>query len=102
MPLYKLRRHVIYRSGCQETEEVWGVDRRPARLVACAAPRDTDRDDPLRSRSECATQLLKHRGDYVTWENMMDWLSDAEEAGYEVVSGFNKFSPFSTIILRGP
>ena len=102
MPLYKLRRHVIYRPGYQETEEVWGIDRRPTRLSACAAPRDTDRDDPLRSRSECNTQLLKHRGEYVTWENMMDWLSDAEEAGYEVVSGFKKFSPFSTIILRGP
>lgn len=102
MPLYKLRRHVIYRPGCQETEEVWGIDRRPTRLPVCPAPRDTDRDDPLRSQSECCTQLLKHHGEYVTWENMMDWLSTAEEAGYEVVSGFKKFFPFSTIILRGP
>jgi hypothetical protein len=39
-------------------------------------------------------------GDYVTWERMMEWMSEAEEAGYEVISGFKKMSPYSTIIIK--
>lgn len=67
------------------------------------APRDTDADDPLR-HDECGcTQLLVLPcGSYVTWHRFMEWLSVAEAAGYELVSGFKKLSPYSTIVVRGP
>jgi hypothetical protein len=107
MPLYRLRRHVIYDSGCGQTQEVWGADRpfgSPA-LKTRPSPRDTDADDPLRrgGRNECiCAPLLVLDGDYVTWDDIWEWLSVAEAAGYEVVSGFKKMSPYSTIVLRGP
>jgi hypothetical protein len=103
MPIYRLRRHVIYRPGYQETEEVWGIDRRLAALPTVCAPRDTDTDDPLRSRS-CGTPLLLKLadGDFVTWHRLPEWLSEAEAAGYELVSGYKHMSPYSTLILRGP
>ena len=103
MPVYRLRRHVIYRPGCQETEEVWGIDRRPAALPTACGPRDTDADDPLRARSCGAPLLLKTAdGDYVTWHRLMEWLSEAEAAGYELVSGYKKMSPYSTMVISGP
>lgn len=83
--------------------EVWGVDRPMAGLPTKGAPRDTDADDPLR-RDECGcTQLLLLPcGSMVTWARMMEWMSFAEAAGYEIVSGFKKLSPYSAIIVRGP
>lgn len=104
MPVYRLRRHVIYRpGGCQETEEVWGIDRRPAALSVACAPRDTDIDDPLRSQLCGAPLLLKNSsGEFVTWDGLMEWLSEAEAAGYELVSGYKHVSPYSTFVIRGP
>ena len=99
MPIYKLIRHVIYHPGSQNTHEVWGVDRSPPGLPTTGAPRSTDEDDPLR-RGACVPLLLMRDGDYVTWERMMEWMSEAEEAGYEVISGFKKMSPYSTIIIK--
>jgi hypothetical protein len=29
-------------------------------------------------------------------------MSEAEEAGYEIVSGFKNLSPFTVIVIRGP
>lgn len=104
MPIYRLRRHVIYRAGgCQETEEVWGIDRRPAALPSMCAPRDTDTDDPLRARDCGAPVLLKTAdGAFVTWHRLPEWLSEAEAAGYELVSGYKNLSPYTTMMLRGP
>ena len=105
MPLYRLSRHVIYRSGCQQTDEVWGIDRAPpltSGLSVRCAPRDTDEDDPLRRRACGSPLLLLHEGDYVSWGMIWEWLSVAEAAGYEVISSFKKISPYSTIVIRGP
>lgn len=103
MPLYQLRRHVIFKPGCQETVEVWGVDRPMAAMPTRGAPRDTDADDPLRGGDCGCTQLLVLPcGSYVTWHRMMEWLTVAEAAGYELVSGFKKLSPYSTLVVRGP
>jgi hypothetical protein len=33
---------------------------------------------------------------------MWEWLSEAEKAGYELVSGYKELSPYSTLIIRGP
>lgn len=103
MPLYRLRRHVIYDSACGQTREVWGTDRpfgSPA-LKTRPAPRDTDADDPLR-RGDCGCAvLLVLEGHFVTWDAIWTWLSVAEGEGYEVVSGFKKLSPYSVIVLRG-
>jgi hypothetical protein len=98
MPIYSLSRHVIYKPGCQETIEVWGIDRPAHGIKTVCAPRDTDADDPLRSDR---TFLLKLEcGDYVTWDRMFEWLSEIEEHGYEVISGFEKMSPYTNIIIR--
>lgn len=104
MPLYKLHRHVIHKPNCMEAEEVWGINRAPPPpLETRGAPRDTDRDDPLRNRNgDCCTQLLWRNGNYVPWHHVIDWLSDAEAAGYEVISGFKNLTPYSVILLRGP
>jgi hypothetical protein len=99
MPIYRLIRHVIFRPGTQETVEVWGIDRPAAGLPTVGAPSFTDADDPL-GRGPCSPLLLMRDGDYVTWHRMMEWLGEAEEAGYEVVSGFKKLSPYSTIVIR--
>jgi len=101
MPVYRLIRHVIFRPGSQETQEVWGIDRAPAALPVVGAPSFTDADDPLR-RGACSPLLVMRNGDYVTWDRFFEWLSEAEEPGYELVSGFKKLSPYSQMILRGP
>jgi len=101
MPIYSLRRHVIFRPGRQETTEVWGIDRPAAGLATAGAPPSTDADDPLR-RGPCSPLLLMRDGDYVTWARFFEWLSEAEEAGYELVSGFKNLSPYSRMVLRGP
>ncbi len=102
MPVYRVRRHVIYKPGCQQTEEVWGIDRAAAGLNTVGAPRYTDEGDPLRN-GECGSQLLKLAdGRWVTWDRFFEWLSEAEVAGYELVSGFKKMSPYSVFVVRGP
>ena len=94
MPIYRLSRHVV----CGR--EVWGIDRPVPRLQTICAPRDTDECDPL--RRDCGTLLLKMDGDFVTWHRIFEWISVAEEAGYQVISGFENITPFSVIVLRGP
>ena len=101
MAMYRLIRHVIYRPGSQETVEVWGIDRPAPGLPTTGAPSFTDADDPLR-RGPCSPLLLMCNGDYVTWHRLTEWLGEASAAGYEVVSGFKKLSPYSTIVLKGP
>ncbi len=101
MPFYQLRRQVIYRPDSQETVEVWGIDRKPKKLPTVGAPKFTDADDPL-GRGACSLLLVLRCGDYVTWERMTEWFSEAEAAGYEVISGFKKLSPYSSIVLKGP
>jgi hypothetical protein len=105
MPFYRLHRHVIYDAACGQTREVWGIDRQPTcpRIKTVGAPRDTDADDPLR-HGDCGCPLLLKLDDgrFVSWNNIWEWLSEAEGAGYEVVSGFKKMSPYSTIVLQGP
>lgn len=103
MPFYRLRRHVVYKPGCQQTEEVWGIDRKAPGLATRCAPRDTDADDPLAcGDSCCGPELLVLDGHLVPWGRIWEWLSVAEEAGYEVVSGFDKMTPYSVIVMRGP
>lgn len=106
MPIYRISRHVIYKPGCQQTEEVWGIDRQPGGpLNVAGAPRFTDKDDPLLDeRSVCGCKLLLKTaaGHWVTWHRMWEWLSEAEAAGYELVSGYKKLSPYSTLIIKGP
>ena len=102
MAMYRLIRHVIYRPGSQETIEVWGIDRPAPGLHTTGAPSFTDADDPLRRGSACEQLLLMRDGDYVTWHRLTEWLGEASAAGYEVVSGFKKLSPYSTIVLKGP
>ncbi len=102
MPFYRLRRHVVYRPGCQQTMEVWGIDRPAPGLHVVCAPRDTDADDPLGGDDCCGRYLLTICGEWVTWGRIWEWLSVAEEAGYSVVSGYEKLSPYSVIILKGP
>ncbi len=98
MPIYRLKRHVIF-ERCQQNREVWGIDRQPVGLMTVVSPRDTDADDPL--QYDCSL-LLQLDGDYVSWTRFFDWLSVAEEAGYTLLSGFEKLSPYSTILIRGP
>jgi hypothetical protein len=100
MPLYVVKRHVIYGSQSQNEREVWGIDRSAAGLQTICAPHDTDKDDPL--RKDCGTLLLKIGHEFVTWDRMFEWLSLAESAGYTVVSGFKNMSPYSQIVIRGP
>jgi hypothetical protein len=103
MAIYKLRRHIVYKPGCQETQEVWGIDRKPADLLTRPAPRDTDADDPLRAASECCLHLLcLQDGSLVRWSHIAEWMSEAEAAGYTVISGFENLSPYSVILVRGP
>ena len=101
MPIYRVRRHVVLTRD-RQTEEVWGIDRPAPGLRTGTSPRFTDEDDPLR-RDCCGTVLLKMSdGCWVTWDRIWAWLSDAEAAGYELVSGYKDVSPYSTLILRGP
>jgi len=99
MPLYVVKRHVVYGTQSQREQEVWGIDRPAAGLRTICAPRDTDRDDPL--RKDCGTLLLKIGHEFVTWDRMFEWLTLAEAAGYSVVSGMKNLSPYSQIVLRG-
>ena len=101
MPVYRLIRHVIYRPGSQETQEVWGIDRAPARMPVVGAPRFTDADDPLRRR-DCSPLLVLRDGDYVRWDRLFEWIGEAETAGYTIISGFKNLSPYSTIVVQGP
>ena len=103
MPFYRLRRHVVYDPACQQTREVWGIDRKAPGLRSRCAPRDTDADDPLSCGSRggcCDLELLLLDGDFVEWGRIWEWMSVAEEKGYEVVSGFKKLSPYSVIVIR--
>lgn len=103
MPIYKLKRHVVYCRGSQETEEVWGIDRMPAALPTLVAPRDTDADDPLRAGDACCALLLvTSDGRRVTWCRIAEWLSEAEAAGYTAISGYEHLSPYSVVLIRGP
>lgn len=107
MPFYRVRRHVIFRPGCQQTEEVWGIDRQPAALKTARAPRATDVGDPvldptMSDEGSCPLLLKLANGEWVTWHRIWDWLSQAESVGYELVSGFQDLTPYSTLILRGP
>ena len=98
MPLYRLVRHVIFSPQTQETLEVWGIagDKIPEDLITTGAPPSTDADDPLR-RGPCSLLLLMRDGDYVTWERLVEWLG---EVNYELVSGYAKLSPYSTMIIK--
>ncbi len=107
MPIYRVRRHVIFKPGCQQTEEVWGVDRQPAALKTARAPRFTDVDDPvldpnMSDEGSCPLLLKLANGEWVTWHRMWAWLSEAEAEGYELISGFKDLTPYSTLIIRGP
>jgi len=101
MGLYRIKRHVMYRRCDQQHEEVWGIDRFAPGLRTSVAPHDTDRDDPLRG-DECTLLLRFTDGRFVTWDTLFEWLSDAENAGYELASGFQDVSPHSTLVIRGP
>jgi len=105
MPVYRMLRRVIYEPREQEYREVWGIDRAPANLPTKPAPRDTDKDDPINGQRSpngaCAPLLVLQDGSWVTWHRMFEFLSEAEEAGYSLISGFEKLSPYSTLILRG-
>jgi len=96
---YRVQRRVVYLSYDQNTVEAWGIDRDASGLCVTST-RFTDTDDPL--AQDCSLLLLFRDGRYVTWPLMFEWLSEAEEAGYTLVSGFNKLSPYSTLIIRGP
>ena len=101
MPLYTLKRHVVFDSDCGQTREVWGVDRPGAAFRTARAPKQTDEDDPL--AHPCSTWLiLMPDGDWVSWNKITEWLSVAMDAGYEVVSGFADMSPYKPIVIRGP
>jgi hypothetical protein len=104
MGIYKLKRHVVPKpGGCQETVEAWGIDRVPIGLETRVAPRDTDADDPLRCRDACCVNLLRlSDGGLVTWGRIAEWMSEAEDAGYTVISGYKNLSPYSVILIRGP
>jgi len=102
MGIYRISRNVVYSMREQQTVEVWGIDR-PAPDLACeSAPRDTNKDDPLTSYQDscCCVLLLLLGGRWVTWDRIPEWLSVAEEAGYELVSGYKKLSPYSTIMIK--
>jgi hypothetical protein len=97
MAVYQLKRHVIELSGSQSgsnsggsqsgSKEVWGIDR-PAHGLPSKC-------------FDCRDNLLLMRdGEFVTWCRIFEWFSEAAEAGYEVISGFEKLSPYSTIIIR--
>ena len=91
--MWRLIRRVIYLPQEQNTLEVWGVNRPIPGLRTVPAPPFTDADDPL--RYSCSLVLLLC-DDYVTWDNMDEFLGVAEAAGY-TVTGFK--DPYSTIVL---
>jgi hypothetical protein len=99
MPLYRLIRHVVYFPSCQQTREVWGIDRHAPGIRTVRAPNTTDADDPI-TRGPCSPLLVLRDGEHVTWERITEWFSEAEEAGYEIL-GLHTLSPYSTILVRG-
>lgn len=98
--MYCVKRNVVYSTRAQNTVEVWGIDRPAPDLPCEAAPRDTNADDPLAPEDTCSTVLLLLRGYWVTWDRFPEWLSFAEEVGYELVSGYKKLSPYSSIMIK--
>ena len=102
MGIYRLSRNVVYSVRDQQTVEVWGIDRPAHGLSFESAPRDTNNDDPLSTNQDscCCVLLLLLCGRWVTWDRIPEWLSVAEEAGYELVSGYKKLSPYSTIMIK--
>jgi hypothetical protein len=102
MGIYRLSRNVVYSVRDQQTVEVWGIDRPAPGLPSESAPRDTNNDDPLSANQDscCCVLLLLLCGRWVTWDRIPEWLSVAEEAGYELVSGYKKLSPYSTIMIK--
>jgi len=102
MGVYRLSRNVVYSVRDQQTVEVWGIDRPAPGLSFESAPRDTNNDDPLfPSQDHCGCVLLLLLcGRWVTWDRIPEWLSVAEEAGYELVSGYKKLLPYSTIMIK--
>ena len=109
MPLYGLIRRVVWSVADQGYREAWGIDRVTGSLLlpTVSAPRDTDRDDPVNAGpnfkdARCAPMLTLRDGRLVTWQLMMEFLSEAEEVGYTLISGFEKMSPYSVLVLRGP
>jgi len=103
MPVWRVQRHVVWEPACGQTREVWGIDRPAPGLEAVCAPRDTDRDDPLFGPDDCCRSLLlRLDGGWVSWGRIWEWISAAEAAGYEVVSGFKELSPHATIVIRRP
>jgi hypothetical protein len=105
MPLYRMFRRVIFDTREQAYREAYGIDRTPANLPTKPAPRDTDKDDPIQglrsATGACSPMLVLQDGSWVTWHKMFEFLSEAEDAGYTLISGFEKLSPYSTMILRG-
>lgn len=108
MPFYRMSRRVVYDRAAQEYNEVWGVDRVSDSflLPTKPAPRDTDRDDPLNDPKReggcgCSALLTLRNGEWVTWKRMFEFLSEAEEAGYTLISGFEQLSPYSVMVLKG-
>jgi len=101
MPIYRLIRHVIYDPREKETREVWGIDRPPTSLPVVPSSRDTDKGDPLR-KEDCSPLLVLSDGRKVTWDLMFEWMTEAEDAGYTILSGFKNLSPYTQIIIRGP
>ena len=99
MPFYHITRHVLYIPSEKQTCEVYGIDRDPLNLKTIS--KRTDPEDPLRE-NDCRLLLVLNDGCHVTWKRMFEWLSEAETAGYELVSGFKTLSPYSQIILKGP
>jgi len=103
MGVYRISRNVVFSARDQQTVEVWGIDRPAPGLHCESAPRDTNNDDPLAANQDscCCVLLLLMGGRWVTWDRIPEWLSVAEEAGYDLVSGYKKLSPYSTIMMKG-
>lgn len=101
---YRVKRHVLYQSGEQQNREVWGIDRPATGLrTTGGGARCLDNDDPLRSDGcDCVYLLQLADGRHVTWDRIWEWLSEASVARYTLVSGFEKMSPYSTLVLSGP
>ena len=101
MPFYRVKRHVLYQPCEQQSREVWGIDRPATGIRTTSGARHIDCDDPLRNEG-CVQLLQLVDGCHVTWDRLWEWLSEADVAGYTLVSGFEKISPYSTLIIKGP
>ena len=83
------------------------MDRQPKALHTARAPRFTDVDDPvldpnMSDEGSCPVLLKLSDGRWVTWRRIWEWLSEAEAAGYELISGFQDLTPYSTLVIKGP